>query len=232
VSKRAHWPSISFAVALLLGLSSCTPVPRCGNFTFNGTKVDTAGSNGIDMDVSFDFNPAGCGSSCTCNPVAYVQIVRTVDMQDFTYIYPSEEKQDRATEDGWYIDRLAGKKWGYYGRNDDGSFAGTLTPGSETTNAILRDSPRRPEAEPWLDIWWQAVSVPVCIQAGSGCENKLLGFYFWSWFVDPGGAVADPIHAIAWRPLENSVDAAVAEWNTQAPGLGKFTFPAFTRLVP
>ena len=40
---------------LLLG---CCKLPPCGNFTFTGTSYDTATSNGIDMNVSFDFNPA------------------------------------------------------------------------------------------------------------------------------------------------------------------------------
>ena len=216
----------------LLTLSSCASIPKCGDFTFTGDKVDTREVNGVDMNVSFDFNPETCGSNCTCNPVAYIQVVRTVDMESFAYIYPSEEKEDRATANGWYIDRLEGKIWGYYGRNDDGSFAATLEPGSETEPAILLDGPQRPEEEPWIQIWWQAVSVPACIQAGSGCENELLGYYFWSWLVDNVGAVSDPVHAVAWKPLEDEVDAAVGEWNIQAPGLGKNTFPAFSRLAP
>lgn len=210
----------------------CTYVPRCGDFTFTGTKVDTTSTNGIDMNLSFDFNPETCGSKCTCNPVAYIQIVRTVDMETYIYIYPSSEKEDRATTSGWYIDRIEGMEWGYYGRNDDGSFASHLDPGSEIDPAILFDSPRRGEEEPWIDIWWQAVSVPVCIQSESSCENRLLGYYFWSWLVDNAGGVSEPIHAIAWTPLENEVDAAVSEWNIQAPGLGKHTFPAFSRLAP
>ena len=222
---------VPLSIALLI-LSSCAPIPRCGDFTFTGDKVDNREVNGVDMNVSFDFNPETCGSNCTCNPVAYIQIVRTVDMESFAYIYPSEEKEDRATANGWYIDRLEGKIWGYYGRNNDGSFAANLEPGSETEPAILFDGPQRPEEEPWIQIWWQAVSVPACIQAGSGCENKLLGYYFWSWLVDNVGAVSDPVHAVAWKPLENEVDAAVGEWNIQAPGLGKNTFPAFARLAP
>jgi hypothetical protein len=220
-----------FLLLVALLVPACTSLKRCGEFTFTGTKVDTSDQNGIDMNVSFDFNPADCGSPCTCNPVCYIQIVRTVDMETFTYIYPSSEKQDRATANGWYIDRLEGKKWGYYGRNDDGSFASTLDPGSETDPAILFDGPRR-QSEPWLNIWWEAVSVPVCIQSGSGCANKLLGYYFWSWLVDTAGTVTGIVNAVAWEPLEQETDAAVGRWNAQAPGLGKNTFPAFTRLAP
>jgi hypothetical protein len=227
-----RWRSSCLVIGFL-ALSSCRSIPRCGEFTFNGTAEDTAENNGIDMDLSFDFNPDSCGSACTCDPVCYIQIVRTVDMDTFTYIYPSSEKENRATEYGWYIDRIAGRMWGYYGRNDDGSFdARLLNTGSETDPAILYDAPNRPEEEPWIEIWWQAVSVPVCIEAGSGCEDNLLGYYFWSWLVDNAGAVSDPVDAVPWQPLEGQVDAAVGEWNAQAPGLGKNTFPAFSRLAP
>lgn len=219
---------------LLLGACTrlCTPIPKCGDFTFIGTKVDTSEENGVDMNLSFDFNPVDCGSKCACDPVCYIQIVRTVDLETGTYIYPSSEKEDRATTNGWYIDRIPNRIWGYYGRNDDGGFAGNLDPGSATEPTILFDRPSRGEAEPWLQIWWQAVSTPVCIQPRSGCENRLLGYYFWSWAVNNDGTTTDPVHAVAWQPLENEVDAAVGEWNIQAPGLGKNSFPAFTRLAP
>jgi hypothetical protein len=207
-------------------------VPPCGDFTFTGATVDGATQNGVDMDVSFDFDPAECGSTCTCSLVAYIQIVRTVDLEDFTYIYPSSEKADRATADGWYIDRIANRIWGYYGRNDDGTFATTLDPGSDTDPATLFDSPRRGQSEPWLSIWWQAVSVPVCIDNGSTCANRLVGAYFWSWLVDEDGAVPGIINGVAWEPLPDAVDEAVAEWNIQAPTLGKNTFPAFTWMTP
>jgi hypothetical protein len=220
------------AALLLATLSACEPVPPCGDLTFTGTEVDGSSSNGIDMNVSFDFDPAECGSNCTCNLVAYVQIVRTVDLEDFNYLYPSSEKADRATADGWYIDRLANRIWGYYGRNDDGSFASTLDPGSDTDPAILFDSPRRPESEPWLHIWWEAVSVPVCIDPDSACANRLAGAYFWSWIVDAAGVVTGIVKGTAWDPLPAAFDAAVAEWNVQAPTLGKNNFPAFTWMTP
>lgn len=221
---------LMLALLVMTGCKCCVTLPACGEFTFTGTIYDTDKSNGVDMNVSFDFDPATCGSDCTCDLVCYIQIVRTVDLEDGTYLYPSTEKQNRATTDGWYIDRIAGKIWGYYGRNDDGSFAWYLVTGSDTTDAILNDSPRRGESEPWLQIWWQAVSVPVCIDDDSGCLDNLLGYYFWSWVVDDAGTVTGIIDAVAWEPLETAVDDSVTEWNNQAPGLGKNTFPAFTQL--
>ncbi len=225
-----QWLMLALVLTMAGCESFCTYLTNCGTFTFTGTTFDTTSSNGLDMNLSFDFDPAACGSGCTCDPVAYIQIVRTVDQDTGTFIFPSTEKQDRANANGWYIDRLAGKIWGYYGRNDDGSFASTLDPGTETDPAILFDVPSRGEVEPWIDIWWQAVSVPVCIQAGSACENRLTGYYFWSWTVDPAGVTGGPIHGTAWEDHDGEVDSAVAEWNVQAPTLGKNAFPAFSRL--
>ena len=81
---------------LLLG---CCKLPPCGDFTFTGTSYDTAISNGVDMNVRFDFDPAECCSDCNCDTVCYVQIVRVFDLEDGIYLYASSEKADRATDD-------------------------------------------------------------------------------------------------------------------------------------
>ena len=227
--KRYQTPLL--ALTCLFTLVACPRVPPCGDFTFTGSEVDTASLNGVDASVSFDFGPATCGSGCECNLIPFVQIVRTWSFEDAMPLYPTSEKSDRATANGFYIDRIANRIWGYYGRNDDGTFASYLTPGSNDTAAVLGDSPRRPEADPWLDIWWQAVSVPVCIDNDSPCVNNLLGYYFWSWVVDSGGTVTGIIDLDGWEFLQDEVDDAVDEWNTQAPGLGKNSFPTFVRLA-
>jgi hypothetical protein len=219
-------------LALLVILSAWTRVPSCGLFTFTGTAVDTGDTKGVDMNLGFGFRPPNCGSNCTCNLVAYVQIVRTISVEDATYLYPSTEKQNRATADGWYVDRNQGKVWGYYGRKNDGTFdLTTLDSGTESKVATLFDKPWRYYDELGQGIRWQAVSAPVCLQSGSACQNKVLGYYFWSWTAGVGTSVSI-LHEQAWRPLEEQVDAAVVKWNADAPGLGKNVFPAFTKLSP
>jgi len=183
------------------------------------------------MDLDFDFAPTECGVECTCNKVVYVQMLRSIDQDDGTYLYASAEKEDRATAEGWHIDRLAGKIWGYYGRNDDGSFASTITIGSDTATATLRDAPSRGESEPWLNFIWMAITVPVCIDNPiSSCNEHLLGFYEWGWMVDAAGTVPGTFDWISPKGFKDDFDDAVGEWNIQAPGLGKNTFPAFVRL--
>src|SRR5206468_3706033 len=135
------------AAGLLVALGGCGPatVP-CGTFTFTGNSI---ANGGINCQVSFAFNTASCGAAaCTCNTIAYVQIVRIIDRDTGNYLQPFSEQANRMVTgnatvafNGWAVDRLAGRIWGYYGRNNDGTFAGTLTTGSNATAAVLRDTP-------------------------------------------------------------------------------------------
>lgn len=232
---RWGWPRLKWLTWLIfITLAACTKyctVP-CGEFELHDRGVlDTATQNGWEMDLDFAFHPADCGVECTCNKVAFVQMVRSVDHGDGTYIYPTSEKEDRATSEGWYIDRLETRIWGYYGRYDDGSFASTVTVGSDTSTANLYDFPKRGEYEPWLGITWMAITVPVCIDnPTSSCNEHLLGYYEWVWLVDDAGTVPGTLHWVSPKGFKDDFDDAVAEWNAQAPGLGKNNFPAFTRL--
>lgn len=217
-------------VALLT--SGCGPATQpCGTFTFTGAPHT---SRGIDMTLNFDFNPATCSApACTTNTVPYVQIVRIIDLNTGNFLSPNTQQTNRivtgrsaATLNGWAVDRLSGRVWGYYGRNNDGTFASTLTPGSNTTDAILRDSPSG-----WPDrSWFDAVSVPVSIDPSSTCVNELAGYYYWFFAVGSAGDVSDPIHKIGVEWNRDAFDESVIEWNNDAPGLGKNTFPAFSRM--
>ncbi len=204
----------------------------CGTFDFNGTPHS---SQGINMTLDFDFDPAECGEpACTCNTIAYVQIVRIIDMENGGFLSPNSQQTNRmvtghssAALNGWAVDRLSDRVWGYYGRNNDGTFASTLTPGSNTVDAVLRDIPSG-----WPDrSWFDAVSVPVCIDSSSSCVNEFAGYYYWLFVVDQNGDTSDPFDKIAVDWHCDAVDESVTEWDNDAPGLGKNTFPAFTRMA-
>ncbi len=225
------WPvHLLVLVPLIFVIVSCTS--PCGTFTFHDLGVeDTSTLNGWNMDVDFDFDPVACDVECSCNKVCFIQIVRTIDMETGIYLYATTEKQDRATSEGFYLDRLAGRIWGYYGRNDSGTFASTITVGSDTSTATLRDFPKRGETPPWIDFLWMAITVPVCIDnPSSSCNNYLLGYYEWGWVVDDAGTVPYTIDWIAPRGFKDAFDDAVTKWNAQAPGLEKNIFPTFMRL--
>ena len=74
--------------------------------------------------------------------------MRIIDRDTGEFLAPTSQQQARivtgqpeATSNGWAVDRIDGRVWGYYARNNDGTFASYLTPGSSTSPAILGDGP-------------------------------------------------------------------------------------------
>jgi hypothetical protein len=181
--------------------------------------------------VDFNFNPATCGATCSTDTIAYVQIVRVIDRNTGAFLAPGPEQQARivtsdpdATQNGWAVDRIDGRTWGYYGRNNNGSFA-LVTPGSNSSTATLVDGPSG-----WPDnTWFDAVSVPVCIDPAATCNNRLLGYEYWLFTVSSGVAGA-PFSEVGVTWMQTAFDKAVAEWNNDAPGLGKTSLPAMSPL--
>lgn len=219
------------AVSMICLITACgNPTYPCGTFSFSGSPN---GNRGENISTSFSFSPSVCNSNCQTNEIAYIQIVRIIDRDTGDFLAPTSQQQARivtgqpdATSNGWAVDRIDGRVWGYYGRNNDGSFASYLTPGSSTSPAILGDGPGG-----WPDnSWFDAVDVPVCIDAKSSCVNNLLGNYYWLFIVNPGGSTGSPFNEIGVDWMQTSFDLAVGMWNTTAPGVGKNVFPAFTRL--
>jgi hypothetical protein len=192
-----------------------------------------SGIRGADIQVDFAFNPALCSSDCDCNTICYIQCVRIIDLETGNYLAPNTDQQNRivtgnATEafNGWALDRLSNRDWGYYGRYNDGSFATTIVTGSNTATATLFDVPRG-----WPDYsWFDAITVPVCIDDGSPCVDNLLGYYYWLFIVNPGPSVDDPYDAIAREWHRDAFDLCITEWNNDAPGLGKNSFPTLIRM--
>ncbi|HVS81978.1 MAG TPA: hypothetical protein VHE60_09610 [Pyrinomonadaceae bacterium] len=219
-----------FVLVALLAVACGTPTLPCGTFTFTGTPHN---QQGITNQVDFNFNPATCGATCTCNTICYVQIVRIINRDDGSYLQPFAEQANRmvtgdadATQNGWAVDRLFGRVWGYYGRNNDATFNGNLTTGSNTATATLRD---RPSGWP-NNSWFDAVSVPVCIDSGASCNNRLLGYEYWLFIVDTSGNTGAPFNEIGVTWMQSAFNKAVVEWNNDAPGLGKNSFPGMSPL--
>jgi hypothetical protein len=217
--------------SLLLAISCGTPTTPCGTFAFTGTALPQGG--GATINIGFNFGPSPCASTCNCNTICYVQVVRAIDRSTGAVLAPNSDQAARTVVDplhptlnGWAVDRLSERNWGYYGRNNDGTFAGTLTPGSNSSTATLRDQPAGWRADDWLDF----VSVPVCIDNSSPCVSSLLGYEYWLIVVGPDGHNGDPFYEAGVDWNKDAFDAAVQMWNQTAPALGKTVFPAFTRM--
>lgn len=216
------------ALAVIAGCGK--PTHPCGTFSFSGSPN---GNRGENISTSFSFSPAACSANCNTNTIAYIQIVRIIDQDTGDFLAPSTQQQDRIVTgqsdvalNGWAVDRIDGRVWGYYARNNDGTFASYLTTGSNTTPAVLGDGPGG-----WPDnSWFDAVDVPVSIDSNSSCVNNLLGYYYWLFVVNAGGSTGTPVNEIGVDWHQTAVDLSVGQWNATAAGVGKNTFPAFTRM--
>lgn len=209
-----------------------TPTQPCGAFAFTGTPHS---NQGINMTLDFTFNPATCSGTGSPNAttVAFVQIVRIIDQTDGSFLAPSTEQFNRIVTgnantalNGWTIDRLTDRVWGFYGRNNDGTFASTVTTGSSSSTATEFDRPSGWPNQSWFD----AVTVPVCLAGNTACQDRLVGYYYWLFIVDTSGVVGNPVNEIGVDWNRDAVDVSVVEWNNDAAGLGKNQFPTFTRM--
>ncbi len=65
------------------------------------------------------------------------------------------------------------------------------------------------------------MDVAVCVKSDKegGCNNRILGYYFWSWIIDDKGVGQKFITAPAWKDLDTEFQSAVAAWNKWAPTL-------------
>ena len=79
---------------LTLALVHCGPtsVPY-GVLIFTGSRHST---RGIDATVRFLFDPTQCGSgACTTSSIAYVQIVRIIDLATENILAPASDQTNR-----------------------------------------------------------------------------------------------------------------------------------------
>ena len=139
------------------------------------------------------------------------------DFDEHTNLYAGSGDAGRATADGWNIDRVDGAGYGYYGLQNDGVtfYSGWNTPGSNGTPNTLFDAPGG-----WPNnTWFAAVDVATCFQSDT-CNNRILGYYYWSWTIDSSGNASEFITAPAWKDLDAEFQSALAAWNAWAPGSG------------
>ncbi len=203
-------------------LTACQPTLECGNWVFTGTPNSTPSpGDSFPVSSSFTFNPANCGKECQCTGDAIVQMVRVYDADDQMFLAGYGESTAWADSNGWMIDQqpLIGWAEGYYGENNDGTFdAGFNNLGSNGTATTLHDAPGG-----WgANTYFYALDVAVCVNSGreQGCQNHILGYYFWSWIIDSNGVGQKFITAPAWKDLDTEFQSAVAAWNAWAPTSG------------
>jgi hypothetical protein len=214
----------AIAIVLTTGVlaqGSSVPTRACGDFQLDGQPHDYGG---VIAKLFFTFAPSQqkCGvAACTCTKIAYLQVIRARDMDKSRYIQPFEEQEERMVVsttpelNGWAVDRLSENNWGFFGAmnttpitfNDKVEVG---TNGQPQQDATMRDRPERWKRR----VRFEAVSVPICMDANGACGKKMLGFRTWKFRVQDNKKGTNPTHAASthWESL--AVARAIEEWNT------------------
>lgn len=207
VSPASHGRSPTDRRASARGSAGIQPA-ACGTWSMTQVNRDSVSGQLGDSDVALTYTPSG--SSCNCDAIAFVQAVRVVDDNgdippdlDFT------NERDRRTSGKWNIDRLAGRKYGWYGYDNDNTPSSTVTPGATpSTAAVMRDTPNALPSENW--------SFESCAICRSGTDaNKIYGCKTWGFSVSSSGKVSSSVSRELDTPTSDWT-AAVAAWNQQA----------------
>jgi hypothetical protein len=204
-----------FVLAALVCLSACVATLECGTWAFSGTVHSQPDS--FPLSSAFTFTPATCGKTCDCQTDAMIQITWVYDTVSRTNLYAGSGDAARADANGWNVDRIDGEGYGYYSLINDGvTFASFWnTTGSNGTPTTLFDAPGG-----WPNnTYFYALDVVACVKS-SGCKNKILGYYFWSWSIDNSGNASKFIISPAWKNLDGEFQSALAAWNAWAPTSG------------
>jgi hypothetical protein len=194
-------------------------VPKqVGSFSIdNYDEVDSDPGNdsqktcGVNIDVTFH-PPEGLKS----NKIGFVQMMKCLKGDGTPLLFPNESPRATTVDSGdagWAVDRLAGRKWGYYGMDDPGTAGGNLTLGSRTDATTFTDA-------------WMHDKIQLGRDAGkpAGCtamtfaidieHGKYLDGFAWGYSVSADGKVTkNPLGSAYIGDLQR---AAIQGWNTQA----------------
>jgi hypothetical protein len=199
---------IAVAVSVCLGHSKvarAAAIPPCGTFEVTHEEVpgdaranDGNPFHGQHVTITFKFDPSRCHATCTCNRIAFVQVVKFIRWDGGATVGTDFQvdpwQTGRCTGDpvpGWAVDKLSagGRRYGFYARKDDGSFPPDPAPfvaeigppvelGSNDRAAVLFDTPGLSTAVA-NDFGFFAITAPVCIDEQSECRDSILGHVTW-----------------------------------------------------
>jgi hypothetical protein len=146
--------------------------------------------------------------------IAFIQTIRLVETTSGANRDPDERSKRRQTPSAASVDRLGGKRHGWYGMNDDGTGGTMLTVwkrSAPATPAMMRD--RASWNQPHTT--WQFETMV------AGCSGTATGTVFavvtWGFTVDANLKLTEHARTVTNKP---SVEAttAVGKWNAQAAG--------------
>ena len=179
-----------------------TVTTKQGEFTIDNYDLhETAAGDvqkrcGINIDVKYE-SPTSLRST----QIGFVQVMK-VTKDGTPYLFSNEKP--RATkefsfDEGWTVDRVAGKTRGFYGMNDDLTASGTnYWSGSRTDDTTATDAKMHDKVglnrAPGQEIDCQAMTYAVDIEHGT-----YLGGFSWGWSIDAAGTLAaKPVPRPRW----------------------------------
>ncbi|MGH3549367.1 MAG: hypothetical protein ACRDQU_14910 [Pseudonocardiaceae bacterium] len=146
--------------------------------------------------------------------IAFIQTTRLVETASGSNADPEATNQKRQTPSATSVDRLSGKKQGWYGMNDEGTDSGTMT-------VWKRSAPATPA---WMQdhaVWdepnttWRFETMVVC---RSGADaGKVYGVVTWGFTVDADLKLTEQAPTVTNRQSTEATKA-VGKWNDQAAG--------------
>ena len=171
----------------------------------------------VPIELTFKPDPAAVAA----DEITWIQSVRTVDTATGANNEPRPEFAARATPTNWMLDRLEGRKHGWYGFADDDTVQNNVRPWRSSAPkqaAWMYDAPGWNEP----DMRWEFEAAAVCRKGAADTATRKgdkPGFVYavvtWGFDVGPHGEVKTHKIKVFNKPT-GDFTAAVALWNSQA----------------
>ena len=146
--------------------------------------------------------------------IAFIQTVRLIETTNGSNTDPKKTNKKRQTPSATSVDRLPGKKQGWYGMKDDGTGSAKLTVwmiSAPATPATVQDRPS------WCqpDTTWEFETMVVC---HSGADaGTVYAALTWGFTVDANLTLTEQAHTVT-NKQSTEATTAVSLWNNQAAG--------------
>lgn len=173
---------------------------------------DRATGTWFTYKINITFTPDA--AAVDAEEIAFIQTVRLVETASGSNRDPERTNQKRQTRSATSVDRLSGKKHGWYGMKDDGT-------GSPQLTAWKRSAPATPatmaDRSSWNhpDTTWQFEAMVV---GRSGADaGKVYVAVTWGFTVDADLKLTE-LPPTVTNKQSTEATAAVSKWNDQAAG--------------
>ncbi len=180
------------------------------DFTQKNTNAARAGA-GYVSEVTITFKPK---DKCACDEIAFVQTTRGTDTTTGKHEEARDNFKNRMTSDGWTIDRVDRRKYGWYGYDNDDTASG-ITPGKAApgslVDAVLFDAPGFSRVN-----WRREFEACAICKKGKDALN-VYGCLTWGYEADKDGKLTSLKVGVTDGPSK-AFTAAVDAWNDQAKG--------------